>query len=88
MCRAFTKGTNSCNIDAMNLSRVIFAEETRVLLRHELCVRLPVWPSGKALGWQADDVGSILRFGSSLWTPSCDVYPPPPPPQSIVRDRY
>ena len=24
------------------------------------------WPSGKALGWSADDVGSISRFGASL----------------------
>ena len=26
----------------------------------------PVWSSGKALGWQADDFGLITRFGSFL----------------------
>ena len=30
-----------------------------------------VWPSGKAPGWEADDVGSIPRLGSPLFK-SCD----------------
>ena len=28
----------------------------------------PVWPSGKALGWEADDVGSSPRFGCPLFS--------------------
>ena len=28
----------------------------------------PVWPSGKALGWKADDVGSSPRFGCPLFS--------------------
>ena len=27
----------------------------------------PVWSGGKALGWKADDIGSIPHFGSFLF---------------------
>ena len=44
-----------------------------------ICTREPVWPSGKALGWQAEgprfDTASALlslRKGCGLWTLSCD----------------
>ena len=43
------------------------------------CPCEPAWPSGKALGWQAEgprfDTASALlslQKGCGLWTPSCD----------------
>ena len=47
-----------------------------------LTVREPVWPSGKALGWEAEghrlDSASVLpslQKDCGLWTLSCDFLP-------------
>ena len=61
-------------------------EEERHKKEGGLSLRCPVgpaWPSGKTLGWQTDDVGSIPRFGCpsflfehcGLWTLSCETSP-------------
>ena len=46
----------------------------------EICACEPVWPSGKALGWQAEgprfDTASALlslQKDGGLWTLSCDI---------------